>query len=359
VAVWTGQPGDPAAPAESFRLRRDLPQKFVSFFYLAYGIGIESTIPINGLDPLQANPSEHNLRFESDDPPDWVRNALQLPSRVRVHRPTEEGTGDPVFILTEHGNAECHKLSYSDGAEFVVSGAMDRVWGAIRPPYDSDDLATYFLGPILGFVLRQRNVTCLHASAVEMYGQAIAFSGDAGYGKSTTAGALALRGIPVLAEDIVPLKLTKDEIEVVPGYPRVCLWPDAVAKLVGREDALPRLTAAWDKRFLALDGVRGKFSPEKRPLGLIYVFGPRSHDANAPRIEELSAKDALMELVQKTYMNWLLDRERRAAEFDELSRLVTKVPVRRIIAHCSGAKIGELCELIESDAGKILHGANA
>jgi hypothetical protein len=331
----------------------------VKFLYRAYGIGIESSIPVPGLEPLQGDLPKENLRFESGERPEWVRSALQLPSRIRVQRPMEDGSGDPVFVLTEYGEEVCYRLAYADGADFVVNGAMDCVWGTMQPPFNNDDLATYFLGPIMGFVLRQRRVTCLHASAVEVSGLAIAFSGDAGYGKSTTAGALALRGIPVLAEDIVPLELTKDEIRVIPGYPRVCLWPDAVEKLVGQPEGLPKLTAAWNKRFLPLDGVHAKFSPERLPLGMIYVFGPRSDDANAPRIEELSLKEALMELVQKTYMNWLLDRERRAEEFDELSKVVTKVPVRRIVAHSSGAKIGDLCDLIQSDAGKMLHGVSA
>ncbi|MGB7844724.1 MAG: hypothetical protein WBL63_03855 [Candidatus Acidiferrum sp.] len=53
-------------------------------------------------------------------------------------------------------------------------------------------------------------------------------------------------------------------------------------------------------------------------------------------------------------MNWLLDRERRAEEFDELCRLIQQVPVRRIVPHTDGAEIGTLCERILADAEKIL-----
>ena len=84
----------------------------------------------------------------------------------------------------------------------------------------------------MGFLLRKRHVTSLHASCVEICGQGVAFSGDAGFGKSTTAAALALRGYPVLSEDIVPLKLQEEDIRAVPGYPRICLWPDSVANLL-------------------------------------------------------------------------------------------------------------------------------
>jgi hypothetical protein len=194
----------------------------------------------------------------------------------------------------------------------------------------------------------------LHASGVELHGRGVLFSGNAGYGKSTTAAALALRGVPVLSEDIVPLESTENGIWVVPGYPRVCLWPDAVQNLVGEKEALPKLTPIWEKRFLPLDGVRAKFAREKKPLGLIYLFADRSSEENAPQIEGMRPREALLKLVQNTYMNWLLDREQRAEEFDALCKVVSEIPVRRIVAHCDAAKIGALCELIQEDVGKTL-----
>jgi len=277
-----------------------------------------------------------------------------LPGRILSHLPASEKTADPSFVLTEHANRKCYEMSYSDGTRFVIDETAERVWGTFQPPLTLEDLATYFLGPVMGFLLRQKHVTCLHGSGVELHEHAVLFSGDAGYGKSTTAAALALRGVPVLSEDILPLELIKGRFWAIPGYPRVCLWPDAVGKLLGNPGALPRLTPTWEKRFLPLDGVRGKFAGEKKPVGLIYLFGERSTEANAPRIEEMRPREALLELVQNTYMNWLLDRERRAEEFDELWRAVKQVPVRRIVAHSDGGEIGTLCERILADAAKFL-----
>ena len=50
-------------------------------------------------------------------------------------------------------------------------------------------------------------------------------------------------------------------------------------------------------------------------LALIYVLAPRSEEPDAPRIERMHPREAMMELVQNTYMNWLLDQRQRAAEF--------------------------------------------
>lgn len=89
---------------------------------------------------------------------------------------------------------------------------------------------------------------------------------------------------------------------------------------------------------------------------MIYLFAERSSGPNVPRAEEIRPRDALLELVQKTYMNWLLDREQRAEEFEDLCKVVKKVPVRRIVAHSDADRIGELCEFILRDAERVLRG---
>jgi len=307
-----------------------------------------------GLHALPPAAVPADLCLETGQDPAWVLRASKLPGRVISRRSESEDAADPVFQLIEHGPAECFELIYSDGASFVVDSESRRVWGTFRSPLTEADLATYFLGPVLGFVLRRRHITSLHASTVELFGHAVALSGDAGFGKSTTAAALALRGVPVLSEDIAPMHEDAGNFHVFPGYPRVCLWPDSVHYLLGSPDALPLLTPVWEKRYLPLDGVRARFSSEPLPLGLIYLFAPRSGEAGAPQVEEMSPREALLTLVQNTYMNWLLDREQRAVEFDALSRLVQQVPVRRIIPHSDPGRIPALCELIQEDAARFL-----
>jgi hypothetical protein len=326
----------------------------VNYSYRAYGVGIGSSTRIIGLEPSVPALTGFTLRFETGPEPEWVRRARAFPGRVLSHLPADQNTADPAFVLTEHGNGQCYGLAYSDGALFVVDEHAERMWGTTRPPLADEDLSLYFLGPVMGFLLRHRHMTCLHASGVQLQDRAVLFSGDAGYGKSTTAAALALRGAPVLCEDIVPLELIEGHYWAIPGYPRVCLWPDAVAKLVGDADAFPRISPTWEKRYLPLDGVRARFADEKKPLGVIYLFGERSAGPQAPRIEEMRPKDALLALVQNTYMNWLLDRQRRAEEFDELCRIVQQVPVRRVVPHSDGAKLGALCDCIFEDSASIL-----
>jgi len=285
--------------------------------------------------------------------PGWVERAMRLSSFCYHQVPAEPLTEDPAFIVNALGAMEFFELTYTDGTRFVVDAAGTRVWGTWAPPFVLEDLVTYLLGPVMGFVLRRRGVTPLHASAVNLGGRAVVLTGAAQAGKSTTAAAIALRGVPVLCEDVAALKESSTGYSVEAGYPRVCVWPDAAQKLLGEEGALPRLTPNWEKRFLALDGARAKFEAERLPLGAVYVLSTRTPQSDAPRVEELGQREALLELVQNTYMNWLLDRKQRAEEFDLLARLAARVPVRRIVPHQDAARLGMMCELLLADASRV------
>jgi hypothetical protein len=322
----------------------------VSHSYRAYGLSIESQIVIPGIAVAEEAAAPPDLMVEHGAEPAWVTAAMKMSSRCFHKHGAEPAAHDPGVVVTAFGQMEFFELRYSDGARFVVNGETNRIWCEWSAPLTVEDFSTYFLGPVMGFVLRRRGLTALHASSVCVGGHAIAMSGEGAAGKSTTAGALALRGVPVLCEDISALYEKNGRVWVESGYPRVCLWPDAVQKLLGAPDALPRLTPTWEKCYLALDGTRAKFEAEHRPLGAVYLFGERSDADTAPRIEEMSPREALLGLVQNTYMNWILDRAHRAEEFDVLTRMMAYVPVRRVVAHSDPAKIGRLCELLLSDA---------
>jgi hypothetical protein len=277
---------------------------------------------------------------------------MRLPASLRHHSPAIPET-DPAFCLNTRGADQFFELAYSDGTRFVVDAETKRLCGTWRSPLTIEDLSTYLLGPVMGFVLRRRRVLSLHASALSLSRQAILLCGQSAAGKSTTAAALARTGVSVLAEDISPIREEHGAFFVDPGYPRVCLWPDSVEKLFGAPDALPQLTPTWEKRFLPLDGARAKFDPERRPLGAIYLLAPRTAEADAPRIEALGKREALLQLVQNTYMNWLSDRTQRAAELDALARIVARVPARRIVPHSDPARVDALCDLIVTDAERL------
>ncbi|NIO13431.1 MAG: serine/threonine protein kinase, partial [Gammaproteobacteria bacterium] len=92
---------------------------------------------------------------------------------------------------------------------------------------------------MLGFVLRLRGVLSLHASVIDINGEAVGFMGAAGAGKSTLAAAFAKKGFAVMSDDILALKPGDSAPFAQPGYPRLRLWPDSAVVLFGSASALP------------------------------------------------------------------------------------------------------------------------
>jgi hypothetical protein len=291
--------------------------------------------------------------------PEWVSAFRRLPARTIYSKIVSVDKMDSGYTVRGFGAAEAFEITYTDGTQFVIAGSASRVWGRCPPDFGMDYLATYLRGPVMGFVLRSRGVTALHASALSICEVAIVLCGESQSGKSTLAAALALKGKAVLCEDVTAMSVSGDVFRVQPGYAQVGLWPDAVERLLGTPDALPRLTASWEKCYLPLDGEKATFESVNRPVSVIYLLAPRTSAEDAPRIEQISPRDALLGLVQNTYMNWLLNRKQRAVEFDLLSRLVTRIPVKRIVPHTNPARIPALCDLIIADAQSSSHVQNS
>jgi hypothetical protein len=259
----------------------------------------------------------------------------------------------PILRVGVVPGGEYFGFFYSDGTQFAVERQGREILASWPENFTLEDACTYLLGPVLGFVLRLRGVTCLHASAVAVGDYAVALAGAPGVGKSTTAAAFARCGFLVLSDDIVALTEGREHFIVELGYPRLNLWPDSVGALFGSEDSLPRITPSWDKRFMSLDQNGHVFASNPLPLGAIYFLGAREEALTAPVIEEVAGSEAVVALVANTYANHLLDRDMRSREFDALSRAIARVPIRRVRPPAESAALFGLCEAIATDAERL------
>lgn len=323
------------------------------YHYSLYGLRLKSHTAIDGLPPLGAQQSGSELDcFEIDG----AGSRLRVPaprSRKLVYSSRQLNHDSATFRVYQWNEATVFQLCYQDGARFIVD-EQARWIGIDGPPeLTPEDLATYLVGPVMGFVLRRRGVLALHASCFSFAGGAFALCGRPGAGKSTTAAALALRGVPILCEDVTALYERDAAFHVAPGYPRINLWPESVAILFPCALDLPRITPNWQKRYFALDGSQARFDPAQRPLAALYILDARSDDTTAPAFEDLSPREAALCLVENTYMNYLLEKPQRAAEFDAITRLVSSTRVKRVTPSSDPGKIHALCQALERDAALV------
>lgn len=307
-----------------------------------YGLGLSVNVPLAGLSGLAPAPRV-DVSIELGAIPRGHDERDSRASPIHTSDETDE-RGAPLRLvtLTRGGN---YRIDYADGTRIVVSADGANVWAQGATP-EIEDTAIYLLGPVLGFVLRLRGINTLHASAVAIEGSACAFVGASGSGKSSLAAAFARRGHAVLSDDVTPVAEHGGAFVAHPAYPRLRLWPDSVEGLFGDADCLPRIVPGWDKRFVDLAGTRFRFQREPLPLAAIYLLDPQP---GPPSIEAVGAREAVMGIVADTYASYLLDRGRRATEFEFVARLVDAVPVRRLRRGDDLQRAGQVCDLVVQD----------
>lgn len=327
------------------------------FFYRVYGLHLCASFAIPGLVSIPV-PQTVDVQVYLGLLPEWRHEAAWARQDLWYTSPYHDAGGEPASTIWKVACGAYFRLRYSDGTEFVIDRAGTAVWATWPHPLTLEDTATYLTGPVLGFVLCLRGMTCLHASAVAIGDRAIALLGEAEAGKSTTAAALAALGYPVLSDDVVPLQDAGDTFLALPGYAYLRLWPMTVNALYGSPEALPRLTPNWDKCYLDLTAPGYQFQHEPLPLAAIYVLGKRHARTVAPCITAMPGHASLLTLVGNTYANLLLDPAMRARELELLSRVITHVPLRRLTPHPDLAHLARLCQTIVDDF-RALSGAPA
>lgn len=317
-----------------------------SFHHRAFGLRIDSDAPISGLPETTAEvPGELGIHMgtlpDAFDPTDPAIRELW-------HSESDRSDDVDAVTLSASADSEWLILQYADGTRFVLDRGGTGIWATWPARESADSAATYLLGPVIGFVLRLRGLTCFHASSVVIADRVILMLGPAGSGKSSIAAALALRGHRVTGDDIAVVQPDGGRWLVLPSIPGVRLWDDMVETLLGRSDALPLLAPGWEKRQLDLRTAPAGFRSDVAvPLGAIYVLS--QPDPSGTLVSErLRPRDAFLSLVANTYANVLLTPALRRAEFDALSAIVQTVPVWRVGVPDKGRGFDQFCARVEA-----------
>jgi len=292
--------------------------------YVAYGLSICSEVELpelligsSGSDiAIRCQAVDPSLVEKAEDPPGYVRVD---PSSYCLHLP-EIGT----FLARE-------------GKEVLVDAA---------PGSDERIIRLAILGPMLGMLLAQRGFLVLHGSAILGPDGAVVFLGPKGWGKSTIAAALHLRGYPLVADDVIAVEIGAGEYpRVLPGFPQLKLWPEVLSHLGEDPETLPRLAASMEKRSHA---VKDGFASTPLRLSRIYVLDAGSHLA----IEPIPAATGILELVRNTFtLRFVQLPEIRPRHFRQCADLAAFVPLSRLRRPYSLLKLRELVDLIEQDLG--------
>ncbi len=238
-----------------------------------------------------------------------------------------------------------HVLRFRRFAEFIVGDEGRPIrWRAplaTRP----ETVRHLLLDQVLPAVAFEHSLIGLHASAVVINGQGVAFAGTASRGKSSLAASFALDGHPVLTDDSLMLdwpRRVRARCRVIrrSGYGETqppASWRDAV----GARGAIH--LEASDRRACPGDLHSGG---TPCPWGKIYVIDRRAGPA---RIEPLSSREAYVELLKTTFHLDPPDRVTARREVAALAAIVRGVPVARLRVPLRLDSLGQVRRAIAAD----------
>ena len=298
-----------------------------------------------------------------------VGSRLELPcARVRTSRPADISfaSGDPRTFgtlrrRTPPAPREWFRdrrlpdgsiyLRWADLFEFVVSADGRDIRYHQLAHATAESFNTYLLSQVLSFALLAFGQEPLHGTVVVINGEAVAFLGDCGYGKSTLGAAFLRLGFPILTDDLVALERTASGYAVHPGMPRLKLFPSVARRVLGVGQRGTPLNRRTSKQILPL--ADGQVCRRRVPLRTLYVLSepaPALRRQAAPiELERLTGGDAFLEVIRNTFNTVVEDRDRLANQFAFASQLVAAVPVKRLRYPRRLALLPAVCEAVLAD----------
>lgn len=317
--------------------------------YRAFGLVLAAERPIAGLQAALESASVDVVVHFGRRPPDTSSDLDAAEPFFRSG--ASGGTLKPfVSVWRIEGTADL-RLLMGDGAEFFIRSHGTEVW--VSAPQIRDEVVDeHLVGPVFASILRVRGIVCLHASAVAVDGNGVAFVGGEGAGKSTLAVLLAMRGHCVITDDLAAIVDSGTSLLIQPGAGYLRARPGVVESVAAdRSELEPRQNGLY----LDLPLGSGRYGLAAAPTRLeaVYCLEWSDRATVVARIEEISASDALVSLLANTWASRLLNSTERAAELDVLSRLVDRTVVRRLIL---GASV-DTAALIRSVEADVVVGA--
>jgi hypothetical protein len=299
--------------------------------YTAYGLDIASDIELPELMPAR---HDGNCGTAANAPPATIR----LGRVVRRHD-AEQEQGRILVWASPRDACVCYQgvatYHVTDGTQILIE---------LAPGADDRAVRLFLLGPAISLLLHQRGLLVLHASAVSVGGQAVAFAAEKGEGKSTLAAALHAYGHPLVTDDLLAVEIDDNEcVRVYPGFPQLKLMPDSAAQISATWQELPLLHPDYEKRGqIASDD----FSAEPLPLARLFILSSGEDEAVAP----LPPQQRFVELVRHSYLAQLLEFTGEGAEhFRQVVKLAQRVPVLRLQRRRSMAALASTVRLIEAE----------
>jgi hypothetical protein len=280
--------------------------------YNCAGLRIGSAAPL----AASADGGEPDIVFIEGEPREVLDE--RPPGEVVAERVVD---GVPRYTFARCGDVVVAR--FFGLADFDIDTARGYVVSHPRPDADPAIIPILFTGTIVAYLLSVGGSLVLHASAVEVDGEAVAFIGYSGQGKTTVATLFCAAGYPLVTDDVLPVAADdRGHVSCAPGGVQLRVRPKAEAVIDHFTEEVPRGRTADGRH-----GVSPVLTRAARlPLRAAIVPQP---DRERPHCEgrRLPAIEAMLALTRfQRIEGWKSEHELRA-QFAMIARVASSVPV--------------------------------
>jgi hypothetical protein len=201
---------------------------------------------------------------------------------------------------------------------------------------DPGELTLGFTSTLTGICLNLQGQVAIHANAVAINGQALAFVGYSGAGKSTLSAFCTSRGAVFVTDDVL---VVNEQGDVLPGNPRIKLYPET-GELLGLEASEETDYKVFYHPETHLGGI---FSQEPVPLSEIYLLVESEQEEIY--IESVPPAQSVFDLLTHAYdVSKFIDRNPRL--LDAYIELIDKFPVKKLVYPHDFNRLPEVYDLL-------------
>jgi hypothetical protein len=224
--------------------------------------------------------------------------------------------------------AEGYALVYDDTGRFDVSHDGSRIrW--LKPNESAEDAARIdVVGRVLALALHASGTLSLHASAVSVGGEGIAFLAPKYHGKSTLTAAMLTAGARLISDDVVAVG-AGDPPRLLPGVHHLRLWPDTARAIAveGTVDLQP------STKLLVSRLPDASLERAAVPFVAVYCLVPGRTASDEPpvRRERMTEIAATIELVRNAKLAPLLRYEDAGKAFSAAVAVARQVPLFELL----------------------------
>ena len=217
-------------------------------------------------------------------------------------------------------------LRFPGLADFLISIGDKRVGAWTAPKTSAETLRHLLLNQVLPRVLSQQGKLVLHAGAIEVGGQCVAFLGQTGSGKSTLTASFQAQNYPLLSDDTIVVTQGRLSTIAQPTYRSLRLWPEAVAGLYAKTPAPAPVSQYTSKtRVILADAAATAIAPLH--LGALYVLAEDESAVASISLARLSKREGCIAIISNAMPLDVTDNILAAKMLETASKIAERVPL--------------------------------